>query len=107
MQERRSRVQIQKFVQGQGRLRNYQARHQGLAEKTEGEGKSAGQAVEEGVGFQRARFAVSFAGRCIQNGAMRPADLQLIGTELAIKWADGRESFIPLETLRRACPCAG
>jgi DUF971 family protein len=37
---------------------------------------------------------------------MRPADLQLIGTELAIKWADGRESFIPLETLRRACPCA-
>lgn len=38
---------------------------------------------------------------------MRPADLQVIGAELAVKWQDGRESFIPLETLRRACPCAG
>jgi DUF971 family protein len=41
------------------------------------------------------------------NCLMRPADLQLIGTELAIKWEDGRESFIALERLRRACPCAG
>lgn len=38
---------------------------------------------------------------------MRPLDVQLIGSDLAIKWADGRESFIPLEKLRRACPCAG
>ena len=38
---------------------------------------------------------------------MRPLDLQTIGTELAIKWSDGGESFIPLERLRRACPCAG
>ena len=38
---------------------------------------------------------------------MRPLDIQSIGTELAIKWADGRESFIPMENLRRACPCAG
>jgi DUF971 family protein len=38
---------------------------------------------------------------------MRPPDLQLIGRELAVKWDDGGESFIPLETLRRACPCAG
>jgi DUF971 family protein len=38
---------------------------------------------------------------------MRPADLQIIGAELAVKWDDGSESFIPLETLRRACPCAG
>ena len=38
---------------------------------------------------------------------MRPQDIQQIGNELAIKWADGGESFIPLETLRRACPCAG
>ncbi len=38
---------------------------------------------------------------------MRPADIQLIGGELAIKWAGGGESFIPLEKLRRACPCAG
>ncbi len=26
---------------------------------------------------------------------------------MAIKWEDGAESFIPLEKLRRACPCAG
>ena len=38
---------------------------------------------------------------------MRPTDLQHIGGELAIKWPDGTESFIPLEKLRRACPCAG
>jgi DUF971 family protein len=38
---------------------------------------------------------------------MRPLDIQPIGSELAIKWADGSESFIPLETLRRCCPCAG
>ena len=38
---------------------------------------------------------------------MRPLDIQPIGTELAVKWSDGGESFIPLENLRRACPCAG
>lgn len=38
---------------------------------------------------------------------MRPLDVQVIGEELAIKWADGSETFLPLETLRRACPCAG
>src|SRR6266478_7750112 len=38
---------------------------------------------------------------------MRPVDIQQIGEELAIKWEDGRESFIPLEKLRRCCPCAG
>jgi DUF971 family protein len=38
---------------------------------------------------------------------MHPADIQQIGGELAIKWDDGRESFIPLESLRRHCPCAG
>ena len=38
---------------------------------------------------------------------MRPVDLQQIGSELAIKWDDGGESFIPIEKLRRACPCAG
>lgn len=31
---------------------------------------------------------------------------QIIGTELAIVWSDGRESYLPLEKLRRACPCA-
>jgi DUF971 family protein len=38
---------------------------------------------------------------------MHPVDLQQIGGELAIKWDDGAESFITLENLRRACPCAG
>src|SRR5256885_5482660 len=38
---------------------------------------------------------------------MRPLDIQTIGAELAIKWEDGTESFIPLEKLRRSCPCAG
>ena len=38
---------------------------------------------------------------------MKILDFQPIGAELAIKWDDGTESFIPLETLRRCCPCAG
>lgn len=38
---------------------------------------------------------------------MRPLDMQHIGNELAVRWDDGEESFIPLERLRRACPCAG
>jgi len=38
---------------------------------------------------------------------MRPTDIQTIGEELAIKWDDGAETFIALEKLRRACPCAG
>jgi DUF971 family protein len=38
---------------------------------------------------------------------MRPVDIQPIGEELAIKWDDGTETDIPLEKLRRHCPCAG
>jgi DUF971 family protein len=38
---------------------------------------------------------------------MRPLDIQQIGEELAIKWEDGSESYIPLQKLRQACPCAG
>ena len=38
---------------------------------------------------------------------MRPVDLQQIGQELAIKWEDSSESYVSLEVLRRACPCAG
>jgi DUF971 family protein len=37
---------------------------------------------------------------------VRATDIQTIGNELAIKWEDGAESFIPFERLRRACPCA-
>ncbi|HVR42663.1 MAG TPA: DUF971 domain-containing protein [Thermoanaerobaculia bacterium] len=32
--------------------------------------------------------------------------LDLIGSELAIVWDDGHESYYPLEQLRRHCPCA-
>ncbi|PWU08134.1 MAG: hypothetical protein C5B47_05160, partial [Verrucomicrobia bacterium] len=35
-----------------------------------------------------------------------PKNLQLISQELAIAWNDGTESYIALEALRRACPCA-
>lgn len=38
---------------------------------------------------------------------MKPVSLEAIGQELAIKWDDGSETYIPLEKLRRACPCAG
>lgn len=37
---------------------------------------------------------------------MRPVDLQVVGTELAIRWEDGGESYLPLLTMRRFCPCA-
>ena len=30
----------------------------------------------------------------------------VVGDELALAWGDGREGFIPLEKLRRHCPCA-
>ena len=32
--------------------------------------------------------------------------VQVIGDELALSWNDGTETFIQLEYLRRACPCA-
>ncbi len=37
---------------------------------------------------------------------VEPKTLQLIGNELAIAWNDGGESYLALEFLRRACPCA-
>jgi len=38
---------------------------------------------------------------------MRPVNMEQIGNELAIRWEDHSETFISLERLRRACPCAG
>src|ERR1700729_1180714 len=35
-----------------------------------------------------------------------PNTVQHIGSELAIVWNDGVATFLPLEFLRRACPCA-
>ena len=37
---------------------------------------------------------------------MKPINIEKIGVELAIKWEDDSESFIRLEALRKACPCA-
>jgi DUF971 family protein len=31
---------------------------------------------------------------------------EVFGNELALVWSDGAESYIPLERLRRSCPCA-
>ena len=33
-------------------------------------------------------------------------DVLLIGSELAVKWNDEKESYIPLKLLRDCCPCA-
>ncbi len=35
-----------------------------------------------------------------------PKSVQVVGQELAIVWSDGREDYLPLAGLRRACPCA-
>jgi DUF971 family protein len=35
-----------------------------------------------------------------------PQDIQIIGTEVAIRWEDGQESFITFATLRAASPSA-
>jgi DUF971 family protein len=37
---------------------------------------------------------------------LEPANIQQIGNELAIRWNDGAESYLDLQFLRRACPCA-
>ena len=38
--------------------------------------------------------------------ALAPTNIQQIGNELAIQWSDGGESYLNLELIRRACPCA-
>lgn len=37
---------------------------------------------------------------------LEPTNIQQIGHELAIHWNDGIESYLDLQLLRRACPCA-
>ena len=41
-------------------------------------------------------------------GFMQPGleNMAVIGNELALRWADGVESYFPLDFLRKACPCA-
>ena len=36
-----------------------------------------------------------------------PTNVQQIGAELAIVWNDGEETYLSVEKLRLACPCAG
>ena len=38
--------------------------------------------------------------------SLQPTNIQQIGQELAIQWNDNTESYLSLEVLRRACPCA-
>lgn len=38
--------------------------------------------------------------------ALHPLDVQLIGSEVALRWSDGRESYITFATLRAASPSA-
>jgi DUF971 family protein len=35
-----------------------------------------------------------------------PVNVVAVGNELAVVWDDGREDYLPLEMLRRECPCA-
>ena len=37
---------------------------------------------------------------------LAPENIAVIGHELAIAWNDGTESYLTLEKLRHACPCA-
>jgi DUF971 family protein len=37
---------------------------------------------------------------------LEPTNIQQIANELAILWNDGAESYLDLQFLRRACPCA-
>ncbi|MEY4386070.1 MAG: hypothetical protein RLY20_1353 [Verrucomicrobiota bacterium] len=68
--------------------------------------------MNPGQALTRSRFqladenTVEALSRLRQIARMRAIDVQHIGNELAIKWDDGCESFITLENLRRACPCA-
>lgn len=43
---------------------------------------------------------------CDATGPLRPLAVEKIGSELAIAWSDGVESFLGLEAMRRRCPCA-
>lgn len=37
---------------------------------------------------------------------IRPENIQLIGNEVAIRWADGVEDYLPMDRLRAASPSA-
>jgi DUF971 family protein len=33
-------------------------------------------------------------------------NMAVIGNELALRWTDGSETYVPFEILRKQCPCA-
>jgi len=35
---------------------------------------------------------------------LQPVNIAVIGAEIAIVWSDGRESYLPLQKVREACP---
>lgn len=37
---------------------------------------------------------------------VKPEDIQLIGNEVAIRWADGAEDYLPMDRLRALSPSA-
>jgi len=37
---------------------------------------------------------------------LQPVNIAVIGAEIAVVWSDGRESYLPLQKVREACPCA-
>jgi DUF971 family protein len=37
---------------------------------------------------------------------LEPVNIAAVGTELAIAWSDGAETYLRFEDLRKACPCA-
>ncbi len=38
--------------------------------------------------------------------AFKPRNIAVAGRELALAWADGHESYLPFDDLRRDCPCS-
>ncbi len=38
--------------------------------------------------------------------SVQPTQIDVVGNFLAIRWRDSAESIIPLDVLRKACPCA-
>ncbi len=56
--------------------------------------------------FEERLGTPTLLGVSLHTNMLSPKNLQIISRELAIVWNDGSESYIGLESLRRACPCA-
>jgi DUF971 family protein len=39
-------------------------------------------------------------------GEFKLRNIAVAGRELALAWADGKESYLPFDDLRRLCPCS-